>query len=87
MPQVSSAAAADDLRPLPVRVRLAADSPFHFIIKTGPAASGFEFIHRVIQQGITLFAMVAAPFEKVIVFTRERSFRSLVKDHIFFLRG
>lgn len=54
------------------------------IVKTGPAAVGFELGSVLEQFCAALFAGVKALFEVIIVLSREGRFRSLVDDDILF---
>lgn len=87
MPQVAAAVAADDLCPASIRVQLAGNRALHLIIKTGPSTARFEFIHRTVQQGITLFAVVISLLIKIIIFTSERPFCALLQEYKFLFGG
>ena len=84
--QVRSTTSADNLRPSPISIRY----PFHrsrnLIIKTRPPAPGIKLILRTVKRAPALFANICPLRLEIIIFTRERSLRPLINNHLFFIR-
>jgi hypothetical protein len=82
--QMASAAGACDFRAPPAARMDACDGVRQGIIKTGPAASGIEFVFRPEQRRTAFAAGIDARLKEADEFPGKGRFRSLVFDNAFF---
>ena len=81
---MASAAGACDFRAPPAARMDACDGVRQGIIKTGPAASGIEFVFRPEQRRTAFAAGIDARLKEADEFPGKGRFRSLVFDNAFF---
>jgi hypothetical protein len=85
--EVASAVVANYFRAAAVGVGDSFDSAGDFVVETGPAAAGVEFIVGVIKRSLTLPAYVNAVGFVIPVFAGKRPFGALVQDDPGFFRS
>lgn len=84
VPEMPPAPSALDLGPFSIRVRKTADGSRDLIIKARPAATRIEFALGAVQRGPALAAHVGPRGVVILVLSRKRGFRPLLKDHPLF---
>ena len=84
---MSSAIVANDFNTSAIFVRHSFDSTRNFIIKSGPATTGVEFIFAHVQWSVTSLAGIDPFIKDFVIFTRKRLFSPFTHDDIIFLWG
>lgn len=84
MPEVGAAGSTLDLGAISIRIEQFLYCAGDGIVKTGPTATGIEFIFRMEKSRPALTANVGSLAKKLVVFPAERSFGAFMKDHAFF---
>ena len=82
MPQMTAAVRTENFRAPSVRILLAEDCSFNFIIKTGPAAVTVEFVLGSVQRGIAAPADIDPGLLVIHIFTGPWFFRSFMDQYI-----
>src|SRR5690554_6078753 len=87
MAQMSAAVGAEDFGTAAIRIDLAANGTFDFIIEAGPAAVGGKFVLGAVQRRATLLANIHPGLEVFVVAAGKGALGPLVEDDVLFFRG
>jgi hypothetical protein len=85
--EMTTASGALYLHAFTVGVRKPADRPGNFLVERRPAAVGVELVVRPVEGCAALFTLVNSRRYGAFIFSRERRFGALVKDHTLFGAG
>ena len=86
MAQMRAAVGADDFNSVSVGISNPLDRSGKFIVKTRPAAAGFEFCRRVIKRIIAAAADIGAGRKKIVILAAKGPLGGFADDNAFFLR-
>ncbi len=85
--EMSVAVRALDLDAIPVGIFDAFHCSGNLLIEARPAAARIKLVIGSIELGVALAADVRAPLGEIVILSRKWRLRSLVFDHVAFLRG
>lgn len=83
--EVRAAVIASNFGAQAVGIQSPGDRTGNFVIETGPATAGIEFVFGAVKFGTTLPTDICAGALFVVIFAGKRSLRALIYNHAFFL--